>query len=44
MAKHFDLTIVDTAFTYRRERATIAAEAALDGLYILRTSLAARRW
>ena len=41
MAKHFALTITDTAFTYRREPETIAAEAALDGIYVLRTSVPA---
>jgi transposase len=38
--KHFQLTITDTAFTYERNSEQIAAEAALDGFYILRTSLA----
>ena len=40
MAKHFDLDISDAAFSYRRDEQAIAAEAALDGLYIVRTSLA----
>ena len=40
MAKHFDLDISDAAFSYRRNEEAIAAEAALDGLYIVRTSLA----
>jgi hypothetical protein len=39
MAKHFDLTITDTTFTYRRDQARIDAEAALDGIYVLRTSV-----
>jgi len=39
MKKHFQITITDTTFTYTREAAGIAAEAALDGFYILRTSL-----
>jgi transposase len=38
--KHFQLTITDTAFTYERNSEQITAEAALDGFYILRTSLA----
>jgi hypothetical protein len=42
MAKHFELDIGDDAFGYRRKAASIAAEAALDGLYIVRTSLPAR--
>jgi hypothetical protein len=39
MKKHFQITITDTTFTYTRDSGGIAAEAALDGLYILRTSL-----
>ena len=41
MAKHFELAIEDDAFGYRRKAESIAAEAALDGLYIVRTSLPA---
>ncbi len=40
MAKHFDLDIQDDAFGYRRKPESIAAEAVLDGLYVVRTSLA----
>jgi DDE family transposase len=40
MRKHFDLTITDDAFSYARKSAEIAAEAAADGLYVVRTSLA----
>ena len=43
MAKHFDLDIEDDAFGYRRKPESIAAEAALDGLYVVRTSLAETR-
>jgi len=39
MAKHFRLTITDTSFAFERDTAAIAAEAALDGIYVLRTSL-----
>ena len=39
MRKHFDLTITDTTFTYSRKTEQITTEAALDGFYILRTSL-----
>lgn len=39
MAKHFELTITDASFTWRRRDDAIAAEAALDGLYVIRTSL-----
>jgi hypothetical protein len=39
MAKHFTLQITDEAFTFARNHDDIAAEAALDGIYVLRTSL-----
>jgi len=39
MKKHFRIEITDTTFTYTRDTAAIAEEAALDGFYILRTSL-----
>jgi hypothetical protein len=39
MAKHFELSITDTALHWRRKDEGIAAEAALDGLYVIRTSL-----
>jgi transposase len=39
MKKHFDLTITDDTFSYARKTAEIAAEAATDGLYVVRTSL-----
>ena len=41
MAKHFELDITETAFAYPRKAEAIAAEAALDGLYIVRTSVPA---
>jgi Transposase DDE domain len=41
MAKHFDLDITEDSFTFCRNQETIAAEAALDGIYVLRTSLPA---
>ena len=40
MAKHFELKIGEASFGYRRKPESIAAEAALDGLYVVRTSLA----
>jgi hypothetical protein len=40
MGKHFHRDITDTSFTYRRDQAHIDAEAALDGIYVLRTSVA----
>jgi transposase len=39
MAKHFELTITETSLSWRRRDEAIAAEAALDGLYVIRTSL-----
>ncbi len=39
MAKHFVLKIEDDVFSFHRDEAKIAAEAALDGIYVLRTSL-----
>jgi transposase len=39
MKKHFDLEITDTAFSFARKTIEIAAEAATDGLYVVRTSL-----
>ena len=41
MKKHFDLNITDDAFSFARRTTEIAAEAATDGLYIVRTSLPA---
>ncbi|MHB8255450.1 MAG: IS1634 family transposase, partial [Acidiferrobacter sp.] len=43
MAKHFTLDIQDTTFSFTRKTEAIAAEAALDGLYIIRTSVVAER-
>jgi hypothetical protein len=39
MAKHIALTITDTSLAWARRDEAIAAEAALDGLYVIRTSL-----
>ena len=39
MAKHFEITITDDSFTYRRRSEAIEAEARLDGLYVIRTNL-----
>jgi len=41
VAKHFELVIGENTFTFARKREAIAAEAALDGIYIIRTSVAA---
>jgi hypothetical protein len=43
MKKHFELQITDTTFTFERKQQPIAAEAALDGIYVLRTSADAER-
>ena len=43
MAKHFELAIGDNTFTFARKHEAIAAEAALDGIYIIRTSVQATR-
>ena len=37
--KHFDITVTDDALRWSRNREKIAAEARLDGLYVIRTSL-----
>ncbi len=39
MAKHFELTITETTFSYTRRQPNIDAEAALDGIYVVRTSV-----
>jgi transposase len=39
VAKHFITEITDTSFTCRRDQEQIAAEAALDGIYVIRTSV-----
>jgi hypothetical protein len=41
MGKHFHRIITDTSFTYRRDTDAVDAEAALDGIYVLRTSVPA---
>jgi DDE family transposase len=41
MGKHYELTITDDSFTYRRKPESIAREAKLDGLYVVRTSVPA---
>ena len=43
VAKHFDLDITDNALSFARNEANIATEAALDGLYVIRTSVKAQR-
>lgn len=41
MAKHFELVIADASFSFTRNEASIQKEAALDGFYVLRTSVPA---
>lgn len=41
MGKHFELNITDSSFTWERKAEQIQQEAALDGLYVVRTSLPA---
>ena len=41
MGKHFHRTITDTGFTYNRNQDNIDAQAALDGIYVIRTSVPA---
>src|SRR5271165_5521104 len=41
MAKHFEITIGETRLAFRRRPDTIAREARLDGIYVVRTSLSA---
>lgn len=39
LAKHYRLTIEENAFGYARDEARIVAEAALDGVYVIRTNV-----
>jgi hypothetical protein len=41
MAKHFQISITDEAFSFAQNPLSIAAEAALDGIYVVRTNLPA---
>ena len=41
MAKHFDVAITDTTLTITHRQSSIDAEAALDGIYLIRTSVPA---
>ena len=40
MAKHFKLEIEDNQFSFEIDEEKVSAEAALDGIYVIRTSLA----
>src|SRR5438034_592618 len=41
VGKHFEIEIADTSFAFRRRQEQIETEAALDGIYVLRTSVSA---
>jgi hypothetical protein len=43
VAKHFVFDIQDRSFVYKRDHGAIAKEAALDGIYVIRTSLSSDR-
>ncbi len=43
VAKHFELEIADGAFSFKRKQEQIAQEAALDGLYVIRTTCTASK-
>lgn len=43
MAKHFELTITDSSVSWTRKVDAIAQETALDGIYVIRTSVSARQ-
>jgi hypothetical protein len=43
VAKHFELSITDDSFTYSRRLEQIRTEAALDGLYVIRTDVPAEQ-
>jgi hypothetical protein len=42
VGKHFKLTISDERFSYERNATAIAEESALDGIYVIRTSVGAQ--
>jgi hypothetical protein len=43
MGKHYTLHITDTTFSFTRDQPAIDAEAALDGIYVIRTSVSAEQ-
>ncbi len=43
VAKHFELSITDTHFSYQRQAHSIEADAQLDGLYVIRTSVSGQK-
>src|SRR5207245_776168 len=43
MAKHFQISISDNTFSFAKNDLSIVAEAALDGIYVIRTNLPAEQ-
>lgn len=43
MAKHFELTITETSFSFARREQQIQAEASMDGFYVVRSSVDEKR-
>ena len=43
MAKHFEIVIGESSLTFSRRQAEIDAEASLDGIYVIRTSVSTER-
>jgi hypothetical protein len=43
VAKHFELTVEDRSFEFKILEAQVAAEAALDGIYVIRTNVPKRQ-
>ncbi|MYG28458.1 MAG: hypothetical protein F4213_20985 [Boseongicola sp. SB0677_bin_26] len=39
VGKHFEIAVTDGGISWRRREGRIAAEARLDGVYVIRTSL-----
>ena len=44
VGKHFTIAITERTLDYQRDEVAIAAEAALDGLYVIRTNVPADGW
>jgi transposase len=44
VGKHFELVITDSGFSYERKNDKIAAEAELEGIYVIRTSVKADKF
>lgn len=42
MSQHLETTIKEDKFTYRPREAEVAEEAAIDGIYVIRTNIAAK--